>query len=240
MIRIEKKYKDNQGKVDDEKFYLPQYSIEHEIVTTKAKNQRNSVIFRGNTVITHEEVVVKKDKKNDISNLESFKIVHPKCLADLGAINSIFFDKTGTLTSHKYDICTVATQHGFYESYNNFDSSSALKGIGMSGLQKDLSFYYTKNYTPSPGPSKYFNFKFGNNKTQTHTSNLDSQPNHSTPDKQSNHSPQDKHIATNESEKKIVTNGNGNETTDDNQAKKSSTIGESTIEPPILNDYKRN
>lgn len=60
--------------------------------------------------VDQKKASINKQKK------DSFRVLNPEVVSDLGDIDDAFFDKTGTLTMNKYEVKTVVTRNKGYES----------------------------------------------------------------------------------------------------------------------------
>ena len=73
-----------------------------------------------------------QDKSPDTEiKKNSFKILNPNVIPDMGDIDEAFFDKTGTLTTVNYDINTISLHNKFYQCSDagfRFDSSNMIGG----------------------------------------------------------------------------------------------------------------
>lgn len=57
-----------------------------------------------------------KHNSDDKSKKDTFRVLNPEVIGELGDIDDAFFDKTGTLTLHKYEVKTIATRTSSYDS----------------------------------------------------------------------------------------------------------------------------
>lgn len=79
-----------------------------------AASNESEPLKRHRTELPSSKPAEKGKQKDEAEN--SFKVLNPNVIPDLGDIDDAFFDKTNTLTSTNYDIKTISFKGKFYQS----------------------------------------------------------------------------------------------------------------------------
>ena len=92
-----------------------------------------------------------KGDENSFHERNSFEVLNPNVLADLGDVDDAFFDKTGTLTTTSYDVKTIATRSKIYKTRTHNFSCNKLMRERTIFRENEFSESFAMDDVPGEG-----------------------------------------------------------------------------------------